>query len=668
MVRTWYDDRQLAVVSFGSAILAVVVGVSIYLLATEGTIGIILLAANLLLAMQLASMPLAFTLNTLGTVLLDAGLPTAAALYLLFALRFPHDFLTTRAGQARIGAWLALGAFVGTGTAVAEVRGWLFTPLGSALHAGRSLAFLASCAACVAVLGWYWWHSRRDPSDTAHGLRRTLSLMLLGLVSSFGILAFLGVLPRLTHPWASKGFLTPEVAASATLGIPLGFAAALLSRQNFGFPLVLRRNAITLLTLLFMVGLGTVLLITWRALTRGAALSVAALVGLGLLLVAAPPLVAGYQLLRRRLIGRLFRDDFDLPVALRVLGETVVALGSARAIADHLLPRLGETLDLGWARLEVHPAGDGPIETYDWGVIPATATPARAVSLISQGEVIGRLSLGPKRRDLPLRREDTALADTLAPLLASGLRNARLIAALRAEQQALARRERALVALGQRATGAAEAERLRLARDLHDVALADLGALRRQLDGVSGDLPEAAMWAARLAAIGEDVRGIIADMRPPELELGGLAAALRGLVPTAAARLELELRLDLGNLDAMRWDAELELALYRTTQEALTNAVKHGRATVVTVTLRQYGPELTLTVADDGCGPANGVAPAPGEGGLGLLGMRERLAPWKGTVALTARERGGATLIITAESTPNASVAQALQGIAAGTG
>jgi signal transduction histidine kinase len=421
----------------------------------------------------------------------------------------------------------------------------------------------------------------------------------------------------------------------------LGFLAALLGESR-GFPLVLRRNVVTLAALTAAVGVGVLVLVTWWALTGGGGPVVAAITGCGLLLVGAPPLGALFSQLQRRLTGRFFRDEYHLPAALRALGEAVVALESATAIADYLLPGLGATLDLAWARLEIRPPGAGRAKAHAWGDLRATTLPSRTIPLVAQGELEGAIVLGPKRRGIPLRREDEALVGILAPLLASALRNARLIGALREERTTLADRERALVALGRRATSAVEAERLRLARDLHDVALADLGALRRELDQAG-----AAALAGRLAAIGEDVRGIIADLRPPELELGGLIAAVRGLVPATAARLGLELRLDTDECDATRWEPELELALYRVVQEALANAAQHGRATVAEVALRQRGATLVLTVSDDGWGPPGATVQRDGEGGLGLLGMRERVAPWGGTVVLAGNGRGGATLTVT---------------------
>jgi signal transduction histidine kinase len=172
-------------------------------------------------------------------------------------------------------------------------------------------------------------------------------------------------------------------------------------------------------------------------------------------------------------------------------------------------------------------------------------------------------------------------------------------------------------------------ERNRLARELHDTLAHTLSAVVVQLEAVDAlwnTKPEQAR--ARLQKSIEvtrsgltETRRVLQDLRARPLEDLGLALAVRSLAESTAARaaLKLDLRVAprLGGVSP-----NIEQAVYRIAQEALTNVANHADAHHLTVQLARLDSNLVLTVSDDGCGfEPDGSASASG---LGITGMRER--------------------------------------------
>lgn len=188
-----------------------------------------------------------------------------------------------------------------------------------------------------------------------------------------------------------------------------------------------------------------------------------------------------------------------------------------------------------------------------------------------------------------------------------------------------------------------EEERKRLARELHDDTVQDLIALGHRVEMARRALdhdPEAA--AQRLdelkALVGDtlaEVRRFTRALRPIYLEDLGLLPALEMLVRDIETTTNVASEFEVSGA-ARRLSGELELAVYRIAQEALSNVVQHAQATRVTVRLRFTDDEVTLTVEDNGIGfdvpeRPEGLARA---GHFGLLGMQERAALVGGRLTL----------------------------------
>jgi signal transduction histidine kinase len=182
------------------------------------------------------------------------------------------------------------------------------------------------------------------------------------------------------------------------------------------------------------------------------------------------------------------------------------------------------------------------------------------------------------------------------------------------QRRELERRERALARLSARLLSAQEEERRRIARRLHDELGQTLAAARWALaaedrEGADGLLARAV----------EGLRSLARDLRPPLLDELGLAPALRNLVErfTAATGIEAE-----AWLPEMRFSEQVEMAVFRTVQEALENVRRHAGARRVQLRLELDGRRLVGEVRDDG----RGFRPDEVQEGLGLSGMREWMA------------------------------------------
>jgi len=176
-----------------------------------------------------------------------------------------------------------------------------------------------------------------------------------------------------------------------------------------------------------------------------------------------------------------------------------------------------------------------------------------------------------------------------------------------------------------------EDERRTLAQDLHDDPVQTLIYLVRMLELLSDDPrlpPDLAPLVLRDGELASEVvdalRTVIHGLRPPVLDDLGAVAALRQLVAEVRSRHGTVIRLQVSG-DQVRLSDQCELTVYRVAQEALSNVVRHAQATQTRVDLH-FGEQVVLTITDDGCGiPASGVISAGSGGGLGLIGMRERV-------------------------------------------
>jgi PAS domain S-box-containing protein len=195
-----------------------------------------------------------------------------------------------------------------------------------------------------------------------------------------------------------------------------------------------------------------------------------------------------------------------------------------------------------------------------------------------------------------------------------------------------------------------EAERTRIARELHDELGQNLTVLGMGLDWAQKQLlPEQDRLSTRLAHLRELVAGTVANMQTIALELRpvilddlGLVAAIEWLVENFTERTNLAVR-TLIAVDDAGYSREVRTTIFRILQESLTNASRHAGARSVTVELDERDGRIRLVVADDGKGIVTDTA-ARRKRSLGLLGMHERANMVGGTLAI-AGEPGHGTVV-----------------------
>ena len=261
---------------------------------------------------------------------------------------------------------------------------------------------------------------------------------------------------------------------------------------------------------------------------------------------------------------------------------------------------------------------------------PLGARTGLYVPLLAGGRPIGVIVAHDKEGEDPrFSDDDLRLAETFAPRAAVAVDLSARVAA-----NAL-----------RRVLEAQELERRRLARELHDQTGQELTSVLLGLKAVE-EAKSDAERAEALAGVHEqvlgtlhDVRRIAVELRPKALDDFGLVAALERLRDTFSE--QTGMRVDLESRIRDRLPTEVETALYRIVQEALTNVVKHAQATAVSIVLARKDGVVTAVIEDDG----RGFSPGGTLDGLGLLGMGERLALLGGKLKIESSHGAGTTIV-----------------------
>jgi signal transduction histidine kinase len=326
-------------------------------------------------------------------------------------------------------------------------------------------------------------------------------------------------------------------------------------------------------------------------------------------------------------IARAVGGETDLARVLELIVKRGRALVDAQGVL--ILLRDGAGLVVAATAGEV-PAGvegsrlESPGASIDaLGLDPQNAL---TVPLVFRGQSLGLLAALGRRDGGALGAEDERLLLGFAASAATAVATARTV-----EEQRL-----------RDAIQGAEEERRRWARELHDETLQGLGALRLVLaSGRRGQDPER-LRSAVDEAVGQleeqidALRSLIRELRPAALDELGPAPAIEDLAGRTSARHGIDVTTDIRLAADRRHPAEVEIALYRIIQEALTNAIKHSAAEHVGVTVTDENGMLRIRVTDDG----SGFDPAAATAGFGLVGIRERIALLGGELEVASSSDG----------------------------
>jgi signal transduction histidine kinase len=340
--------------------------------------------------------------------------------------------------------------------------------------------------------------------------------------------------------------------------------------------------------------------------------------------------------------GRALVGARALVIELAQRGELVVAAGAGelpREILGSRLPlrdtvasaslrtRSTQRLDdeLNRARFDEHGLGKLGLRAQGGLIVP----------LLFQNRAYGAIVAVDRLHDGPgFTAEDTRLLEAFAASAATAVATAQSV-------ESEHRRQR---------LGAAEAERKRWARELHDDTLQSLSALRvglstaKRLGGA--EALERAVGGAieHLEESITNLRALITDLRPASLDELGTGAAVQALAERAGKHgMDVDVSIDLAyeqGREPLRHTPELETALYRIVQEALTNATKHGKARRAVVEIHEQDMRVLLRVRDDGDGFDSHIHTH----GFGLMGMHERVQLLEGTLNIESSPSGGTTI------------------------
>lgn len=273
------------------------------------------------------------------------------------------------------------------------------------------------------------------------------------------------------------------------------------------------------------------------------------------------------------------------------------------------------------------------------------------VPLTVQSELVGVILAAG---DVDRFASEASLLDftaTLGNAAAMAIENARLhaiVLAHRAELQRLSNKRIDVVEEGMQ----------RMSRELHDGVCQALMAIKLELTLLRRRLPE------ELRRSLDDIRGQVVDVvqgvrqmshliRPPVLDDFGVVAAIESVAEKYRATSELDVRVTAPD-PTIRCAAPIELMLFRTFQEALTNVVKHSEARRIVVRVALEDDAVVLEISDDGKGfdAQAYFRKPPASAGLGLLGMRERVAHFGGVFRVTSRVGAGTRLYVSVPAEP----------------
>lgn len=441
----------------------------------------------------------------------------------------------------------------------------------------------------------------RQATGEMRSVLRTMSVVAIGVSLATAVLIF-----------------TPGGPLLAQIGIVVLLATIVtlvLRHRIYGIEVVLNRTLVyVLLTAVvaaaYGVGVGVIVVAGGRAGGLGALVAA---------LVAAFTVAPARQRVQRA-VNRFLYGERDEPyTVVSRLAARLEAAGSAETLLADLLGALAEALRLPYAAVDLI-ADDRPARRIEQG------TPVAVVDsfpLVHQGQPLGALVVGRRAGQGPLDARERRLLGDVARQIAVAAANLALTEAL------LRSRERIV--------NAAEEERRRLRRDLHDGLGPILTAAASKVDAAGNLLsrdPErvAALLSevrSQLSDALSDLRRLVYALRPPALDALGLLGAVREL----AARAPLPVVLDVPDSLPVLPPA-VEVAAYRITAEGITNVARHAHASHCTVAISCDG-QLALEIRDDG---TSGGAWVPG---VGLLSLRERASDLGGTWLAGPHDGGG---------------------------
>jgi signal transduction histidine kinase len=436
--------------------------------------------------------------------------------------------------------------------------------------------------------------------------------------------------PQLMQSLDSWGLFSDEisyVAAFAMLVVPVFTYIAILRYNLYDIDVVINRTLVYGALTACIVGIYVLAVVALGALFQAQG-------NLGVSLLATGLVAVLFQPLRSRLqrgVNRLMYGERDDPYAVvSRLGRRLESTLAPDTVLPTLVETIAQALKLPYAAILLN-EGEGFRTAATYG---SPLGEPETLPLVYQREEIGRLVLSPRAPGERFSDADRSLLEDLARQAEVAVHAVRLTSDLQHSRERL--------------VSTREEERRRLRRDLHDGLGAQLaglnvqaGALRRLIphDPDAADELVVELREELRSAI-SDIRRLVYDLRPPALDDLGLVEALRRLAERYGSEDEqlsvlVEVSQDLPDLPAA-----VEVAVYRITQEALTNVARHARARTCVVRLAM-DEDVALEIVDDGIG-----IPAQRSAGVGLTSMHERASELGGSCVVQSVPKGGTQVLV----------------------
>jgi signal transduction histidine kinase len=499
---------------------------------------------------------------------------------------------------------------------------WLepLAPFLAAVYGSYVQAYVAA-----ALLLWRYFRSTGE----RRLLMRWFAWTVLVAVAVYLAVAGLAVVG--TGPGWLTDSLLGVVSVAALMMLTANIVIGVLKYRLFDLDVVVRRSFVFAL---LWVGIAAV----YVAVAAAPGLAFGGRIPVQLAVLVTILVAVAFQPLRRRLELVADRVVFGRRVNRYQLVRSFGATLEASIDLTDLLPQLAQTvrdgLGASWVQVSLRDEDAGGKEL--WLDPQGTAgTPAGAPGLSDElrraGTVIGRIDCGPKAGGYD--DQDRELLRTLTGQAATAIANVRLAAQLSERLSELARSRARIVT-------AADAERRRIERNLHDGAQQSVVALITKLRLARNQVNRGDSPAELLGELQADARELLTELRelaqgihPPVLSDNGLVAALEAR--TGRLALPVAVRAD-QTLRTQRLNEDVEGAAYYMVCEALTNVVKHAGACETEVALFVTGNCLQIEVSDDGAGfdAVNGH-------GTGLTNIRDRVEALGGRLRIDSRPRGG---------------------------
>ena len=431
----------------------------------------------------------------------------------------------------------------------------------------------------------------------------------------------------------------------ALLLIPLSIGIAILRYHLFDVDILINRTLVYLTLTAIVVGIYVLVVGYLGTLFQARNNLAISLVATGLVAVVFQPL---RQRLQRSINHFMYGERDDPYAVLSRLSQRLEATLAPEAVLPTVVTTMREVLQLPYAAIYLKQDPDGykivaesaslALRTEGGKIrVPGLERDGLCIPLIHQGETLGYIVLGPRALNEAFSSTDLRLLDDLAPQVGVAVHAVRLTADLQRsrEQLVLAREE----------------ERRRLRRDLHDGLGPQLAGLTLKLEAARNRLTDDPLADSLLADLAKrtqdataDIRRLVYGLRPPTLDELGLVSALReGAAQYSQQGLNgVRITIDAPeNLPPL--PAAVEVAVYRITQEALTNVVRHAEARICSVrlTLDEQTGWLCLEIQDDGRGLSS-----TRRTGVGLNSMRERAEELGGTWTIESLSTGGTRILV----------------------